>query len=172
MTTPGRKSKFTEEQIRTTSEAAQIIGTRSVARATGIHRATISRWVQKEKAGELDTFIEEKCPDAVGQTDTPAEALKELRIQKKLEFVTQGWELALSILKELGKKYEKANFKDLAVGFGIVLDKISLASGEATSRTESLRSATVDREDLIAAAHQALEEKKLKAVPSRKKCGP
>lgn len=171
MTTPGRKSKFTEAQIRVTTEAAQILGVRSVSRATGIHRATISRWTQKEKAGELDNYIEEKCPDAACESGNTDETLKELRLQKKLEFVEQGWDLALKILQSLEKKHDGANFKDLATGFGILFDKLTLASGDATSRTESLRAGTVSREDLLSAAHQALEESKLKAVPPRKNTG-
>lgn len=159
MAKSGPKTKFTEEQIQATLEARRIVGTRAIARATGINRSTVHKWKKKEDDGTLDSFIEEKCPDSI------TENLDQIRTEKKLKFVELGWQLALKILIEMENKMPEATFKDLSVGFGIILDKILLATGEATSRTETIHPAT-SREDLLKAAQQVSE--KVKSLPQRR----
>ncbi|MFA5385615.1 MAG: hypothetical protein WC364_13350, partial [Eubacteriales bacterium] len=102
--------------------------------------------------------LEGKAGEMVGvEGSSTASALSSLRYQKKKEFIEEGWKLAKKILDEMAEKIPNANFKDLATGMGILFDKIALASGEATARTETGK--TVSREDMLDAARDALDEK-------------
>lgn len=177
--TTGPKSKFTEAQIRTVTEAQKIIGTRPLSRATGIHRATIHKWKKMDENDTLDIFIEEKCQDQdqyqnyqdqhqgnQGLTVSPADTLDQFRAEKKQQFIEAGWNLALKILETMNEKMAGASFKDLAVGFGVVFDKIALAAGEVTSRSEHRQTTVSSREELLIVAAQISE--KVKELPGRR----
>ncbi|MHB8157562.1 MAG: hypothetical protein ACYDEQ_09280 [Desulfocucumaceae bacterium] len=169
MTRSGPKSKFTEAQIRTVTEAQKIVGTRALARVSGIHRATIHKWKNMEEKGTLDSFIAEKCPESgdqpVNEPTLEVTELSEMRQQNRALFVEQAMALALKILQKMESKLDQAAYKDLSVSFGILLDKILLMTGHATSRTETVH--TVDREDLLRAAQEVSE--RVKVLPKNSK---
>lgn len=149
------KRKYPDEVKEIVVEAYDVTGSPTLVGATsGIPHSTVTTW-----AGRDRDKIEGKQAEGDGATEASmtADPLKALRLEKKKQFIEAGWLLAKKILDEMEKKVASANFKDLATGMGILFDKIALASGEATARTES--SKTVSREDMLDAARTALDEK-------------
>jgi len=119
-----------------------------VGRALNIPTTNVHDWGNKEKV-ETDRAIEEGSSIAA--------QLKDERMKKKIILIEKGYRLASQLLDLLTTKASEAKFKDIAIGFGIIMEKTLLASGEATARTES--SKTVSREDMLNAARDALDEK-------------
>jgi transposase-like protein len=119
-----------------------------VGRAMDIPSSTVMDWGRREKM-ETEKGIEEGSKNAA--------LLKDERMKKKLAIVEKGYSLASHLLDLLHKTASEAKFKDIAIGFGIIMEKTLLASGEATARTETGK--TVSREDMLDAAREALDEK-------------
>ena len=148
------KRKYEADTKDVAVEAYDITGSPAlVGKMNGIPPTTVSSWAHRDREK-----MEEKQGEAGGdEASKTAEILREMRLEKKKSFIEEGWKLAKKILNEMEKKIPNANFKDLATGMGILFDKIALASGEATARTESTK--TVSREDMLDAARAALDEK-------------
>lgn len=148
------KRKYTDEVKEIAIEAYDITGSSTlVGKMNDIPQSTVSTWANRDREK-----LEGKAGETGGDEGSKnAASLNAMRYQKKKEFIEQGWLLAKKILDEMSKKIPNANFKDLATGMGILFDKIALASGEATARTETGK--TVSREDMLDAARDALDEK-------------
>lgn len=151
----GPKPKRSAGEILTAIETAAIVGTRQAGKLTGIPWSNIHLWKTMEKEGVLMDMLNEKCNDPASE----ANELSEIRQQNRALFVEQAMRLALTILQKMEEKVDEATFKDLSVSFGILLDKILLMTGHATSRTETVH--TVDREDLLRAAQEVSERVKV-----------
>lgn len=149
---PGPKTRRSREKIYTVVETAALVGLREAARLTRTPLTTVFRWKKLEKEGALEAFIEEKCP-------VSSEDLSLIRQQNKAVFVEKALDLTLKILTAMENKIPEANFKDLAVSFGVLIDKIMLVTGNPTSRTETVRS--VNREDLLQAVREVGEKAKV-----------
>lgn len=91
---------------------------RKVSKDLGIPHQTLSRW-----AKGVGTVVDSKL---VAQSVTSMEVM----IEKHLE----------DILAEMNLKVGGAHFRELAIGFGVLFDKLQLLRGAPTSRTERLTS--------------------------------
>lgn len=141
------KKSYPEEVKEIALEAYHVTGSPSqVGEAMNIPQSTVSTWEERREKTE-----EKLAPEVTSMT---AAQLLELRYQKKREFIEAGWRLAMKFLNELDTKLDKASFKDVATATGILFDKLALAMGEATNRTEKVMSDT-DREAMIKAAQDA-----------------
>lgn len=89
---------------------------RKVSHDLGIPHQTLSRWVKG-----IGTSVD---IDLVEQTVTGMEAAIEHQLEK--------------ILGLMDSKGENANFRDLAIAYGVLFDKRQLLRGAPTSRTERL----------------------------------
>ncbi|KJR97961.1 MAG: hypothetical protein VR68_11680 [Peptococcaceae bacterium BRH_c4a] len=137
------KKSYPEEVKEIALEAYHVTGSPTqVGAAMGIPPSTIGTWEERR---------EEPARDASSMT---ADYLRDLRIQKKREFIEAGWLLAMKFLAQLDTKLKDASFKDIATATGILFDKLALAMGEATNRTEKI-SSDADREAMIKAAQDA-----------------
>lgn len=147
MATRKDKTEYPPEVKEIALEAYHVTGSPAqVGEAMGIPRSTVSTW--EGKRGKIE---EKLAPEAASMT---AARLLELRYQKKREFIEAGWGLAMKFLGELDTKLDKASFRDVATATGILFDKLALAMGEATNRTEKI-SSDADREAMIKAAQDA-----------------
>lgn len=146
------KRSYPQEVKEEALEAYSVVGSlQAVSRAMDIPDSTIQSW--RDKGINSD------------EPSSTAALLREIRYQKKIEFIEKAGKLADLIVEQMTAKVQSASFKDLAVSLGIVQDKIALAAGEATARTESIKS--VDREELLNAAREVGEQ--VKVLPKSQK---
>ncbi|MCI3922440.1 hypothetical protein MO973_19595 [Paenibacillus sp. TRM 82003] len=82
--------------------------------------------------------------------DEKPDVFEHMRTFKKQEFIERGWRLAGRLYEAMEDKIPEATFKDLATGFGIVVDKMQLISGEPTSRSDNTNKNTHDLGELTA----------------------
>ncbi|MDF9409060.1 MAG: hypothetical protein A4E52_01449 [Pelotomaculum sp. PtaB.Bin013] len=156
---PGPKPKYSASKILTSVELAGIVGTRQAGKLTGIPWSNIHLWKSMDKKGELVNMLAEKCSDG-GE-------LQERRDEKRQEFINEAWSLIMTGVTKMAQLIpESDDLKSVATATGIIMDKLLLISGEATSRSEHLSSAPVSREALIEAA-QAIQAEagKVKRLP-------
>lgn len=148
------KRSYPQEVKEEALEAYNVVGSlQDVSRAMDIPPTTIGSW----KDRGIGTREDEASSSAL--------LLREMRYQKKVEFIEKAGKLADLIVEQMTLKVQGASFKDLAVSLGIVQDKIALAAGEATARTETLKS--TDREELLKAAQEVGD--KVKVLPKTQK---
>lgn len=162
----GQKSRYTEEQIYTAIEVSHLEGgsPTQASKLTGIPVNTIQHWRDKEKKGELEDFINEKVNSGMNNTggetsntDHNPEALSQLRAEWRGKYVEQAGNLVISIIQRMAELVpESKSVKDLAVGLGILTEKIALLSGNPTSRHETVSQGT-DREAMIKTAREAVQ---------------
>lgn len=158
MARPGPKSKYNPEKIYTAVETVALVGVREASRLNRVPITTVFDWKELDKQGMLEEFVEEKSLTEKGDN------LPDIRQQNRAVFISKAAALVNKMLEKMEDKIEDASFKDLTVGIGILYDKIALASGDPTSRTESVRE-TVSRETLLAVAMQVSD--KVKSLPRR-----
>lgn len=91
---------------------------RKVSKSLGIPHQTLSRW-----AKGVGTVVDTKL---VEQSVTSMEVMIETQLEE--------------ILGQMNQKVGGAQFKELAIGFGVLFDKLQLLRGAPTSRTERLTS--------------------------------
>ncbi|MDF9409546.1 MAG: hypothetical protein A4E52_01783 [Pelotomaculum sp. PtaB.Bin013] len=155
----GAKSKYTAEKIFTCIELANIIGIRAAGKLTNIPWTSIHTWKKLEKEGDLMNMVSEKCS---GGTE-----LQSYGDKKRQEFIAQAWDLVLTGVTKMAELIpESSDLRSVSTATGIIMDKLLLISGEATSRSEHLSSAPVSREALVEAA-QAVQAQagKVKRLP-------
>lgn len=85
-------------------------------------RSTLQRWEEKERTPQT----------------ARDEAVSKNGHQKKEELAEQLRSLAWGLTQSMGEeqKRKEASFKDLATALGVVIDKLQLLEGEATSISE------------------------------------
>ena len=179
MATRKDRTEYTEEVKEIAVEAYHVTGSPTqVSGSMNIPPSTVATWAKKDKEEGINSpsGVDNSLPnkdigpsdiDSVhtGETSSIAIQLRELRFEKKKAFIEAGATLAMEILTEMRTKVKAASFKDLAVGLGIIQDKVALAAGEATARSESIHS--VDREELLKAAQEVGD--KVKTLPKTHK---
>lgn len=161
MATRKDRTEYPAEVKEVAIEAYHVTGSPArISEAMNIPPSTVATWAGKDK----ETFQNEtEIPQ--NEASSIAIQLRELRFQKKKAFIEAGATIAMEILTEMRSKIKSASFKDLAVGLGIIQDKVALAAGEATARSESIHS--VDREELLKAAQEVGD--KVKTLPKSQK---
>lgn len=90
------------------------------SKKTGVPASTIRAWARGWEAGGF--------PDIVPEPPTPAE-----------NFIDKAEEVRWRMISELERKTHKATPRDLITGIGVLTDKINVARGLATSRTEVVK---------------------------------
>jgi len=160
-----RKGKRTYEQDTKdiAVEAYHVTGSPTkVSEAMSIPHATVTTWAKNSQ--EMEIEIEKG--DNLGDDEVSKSLiqLRKIRLENKARLAEKGYEIAMNILLELEDKMEKASFKDLSIGYGIIMDKTALAAGDVTARTESVR--PTDREELLQAAQQVSD--KVKTMPRKR----
>lgn len=118
------------------------------ARETGVPENTVRRW-KKEF-----------------ETDPPAQEAVQTELESG-DYVGQLENIRGEILVELRKKIPTMNGNQLAVAFGIVEDKLRLARGLATNRTETVHALPSAEE--IALAGKLLAEGAIDAARTRQR---
>lgn len=88
--------------------------------------------------------------------DQAPDSFEQLRTFKKQEFIEDGWNLARKLLNAMNEKMPEATFKEISTGFGIVVDKMQLISGEPTSRSDNTNKNTHDLGELTAEQAEAI----------------
>jgi hypothetical protein len=163
----GAKVKYSAETIQSAVDIAAITGSTNTAAAiVGCPDSTAQNWIGMEKEGKLDELLS-KAAESVGEQN--ADFSKVYRMQKRLEYLNAAMDVCLMLIKRMGELVKDTkSIKDIAVALGVTTEKLLLVGGEATARTDSVRS--VDREELLQAALGAAETVaagKVKAMPKR-----
>ncbi len=157
-----RWTKHSVHKVIETLEAGRITGsTTAGAELAGVPQSTAQQWVEKERQGKLGEFCEKRAADTDEEKDLLADdqansqALENLRLAKRAAYIEKAWLVASTAWdRVLALIPECKNLKDVAWAAGVATDKALLASGQATSRTESNNAA---REDLLKVAKDAAE---------------
>ena len=105
------RRRYTKREKGAAVAAALASSTLAAAEAQGIPESTLRQWVHDPRYAEL----REKTREAIAE---------EARIGAQL------------FLAEIVKKRDTFEPRDLAITFGILIDKAQLLAGEATSRSE------------------------------------
>lgn len=113
MTEPRKYRRYTRRQKATAVMAATLTTVAAAAEETGIPATTIGYWLDQPEFGEL-------------------------RAKTRVEIAAGSIVLAQLAQAELSKKIKAGEVepRDLAVIYGIAIDKGQLLAGEATARTE------------------------------------
>ncbi|OPY60521.1 MAG: hypothetical protein A4E56_02649 [Pelotomaculum sp. PtaU1.Bin065] len=145
-----KKRRYTPEQVYVAVEVAHIAGIRPASRLTGIPLVTLFEWKERDEQKLLDELVTKKYS---------GEEVSDVREHNRGEFSKKALELINHALEQMESKMDEASFKDLATGVGILIDKICLVSGMATSRTEHVTGAA-SREELLEVAAQVADRVK------------
>jgi transposase-like protein len=158
-----QQRSYTQDVRDIAVEAYHVTGSPSkVSEAMGIPHGTITTWTKNNQ--DMEKEIEMDKEKGKGEVSDTLDLLKKTRLENKIRLAEKGYEIAMNILKELEGKMEKASFKVLSIGYGIIMDKTALAAGDVTARSETVQ--RVDREDLLNAAQSVSE--KVKTLPRKK----
>jgi transposase-like protein len=110
------------------------------ARDTGVAEQTIRDWKKLEERGGTSVAVAAALPSALNDFAQSAESIRD-KMLNNLEAKVMNDEL---------------NARDLIVGIGVLTEKIAMARGEATSRTENTVKHEVDPEQLSKAVQDVL----------------
>lgn len=88
--------------------------------------------------------------------DEKPDEFEHVRTFKKQEFIERGWQLAARLYEAMEDKIPEASFKDIATGYGIIVDKMQLISGEPTSRSDNTNKNTHELGELTAEQAEAI----------------
>jgi transposase-like protein len=143
---------YTAEQRQAALELYREHGPGEAARRTGIRRGTISMWA---KRGGVTVTRNEQTRAAVEAAQLhfkeKRERLRQQMLDKALDALERMDEPHVEFVGQGGRKvkYPKAPagaYRNYATSMAILVDKLRLELGEATSRDESIRKDRVDQE--------------------------
>lgn len=113
--------RYTKRQKATAVIAAEMASVAAASDATGIPRKTLAYWM-----------------------DDPEFAL--LRQKTREDMAEEAATLAHKVLGEISRRLSEFEPRDMAILFGVLVDKGQLLSGQATSRHESITEGWADHE--------------------------
>lgn len=139
--------QYTDEQRQQAVELYQSIGPKAAARQTGISDRTIQRWAKGEGVLADVADNEEKTRAArAANAERVSRAWGDFREQEALSSGALAARLRAEIRDRVDAGGEGKDIRDLAVTYGILIDKAELLSGQATSRIEVWAESELDQE--------------------------
>jgi transposase-like protein len=147
-----KRSTYTQEQREQALALYAEHGPAEASRRIGIPRATISKWASR--AGLVTVGAQKTAAATKAATARAAEkraALKPLLLDKATDLINRMDEPMTEYVGQQGKEvtYERppaSDCKHYATAAAILIDKLRLEEGQATSRDEHVTQSDFDRE--------------------------
>ena len=121
-------------------------GTAETARRTGISTTTITRWV-REAGRTVQTDVEKTATARAAAAERVQQAWGDFRAGEAMQAGAMAGRARNRLAEALDEpKWSSGRAKELAVVYGIMIDKAELLSGNATERIEHWAESEVDNE--------------------------
>jgi hypothetical protein len=140
----------------------QTVGPAAAAAQLGTSERTIHRWAAAAGLVEPVTDVEQKTRAArAANAERVARVWADFREQEALAAGALAARLRNELRTRVDSRGEGKDLRDLAVTYGILIDKAELLSGQATSRIEVWAETELDQElkDLVAEMEGVIRER-------------